>query len=203
MYVFAIIGLLYCLGLCFSVILQAPGSRGMMNTTKKLPMFGPGIAGFITHLAMQVLLVAGLEVGILTVVSVFAFLAVLSFGCPAMYMASAGDTIIERQFPMKEYVQIKPQVYCPLGPGFYQRSRRENLRVILGPRWWLRLLLPTRGGALDLQPALCPTPGDPGLHALKERVSQVEKDGVQNTVSSCQQLGFNPGPAEAKKDGEV
>merc|ERR1712146_576876 len=108
--------------------------------------------------------------------AIVALIAVLAFGCPAMFMASQGSTIIESQFPMKEYVQIKPQVYCPLGPGFYARTRSENLRVILGPKWWLRLLLPTTGGVL----------------------------GVQNSVSSCAQLGFNPGPSTAAaKSGDV
>merc|ERR1711924_337145 len=108
-----------------------------------------------------------------------------------------GMTIIESQFPMKEYVQIKPQVYCPLGPGFYSRGRLQNLRAIMGPRWWLRLMCPTRGGNIDVSPGLSPIPGDAGLAALKGRIEQVETEGVQTLVGSCKDLGFNPGPSPA------
>lgn len=207
MYVFAIIGLIYCLSLCISVIMTVPGGSGGFISNaglgKKLPLFSPGIAGFITYLAMQILLVAGLEVGVLVVAATIAFIAVLSFGLPAMWMVCSGMTIIESQFPMKEYVQIKPQVYCPLGPGFYQRGRMENLLVVLGPRWWLRLLLPTCGGVIDVSPGLSPIPGKSGLDALKGRIAQVEKEGVQNSVTSCKQLGFNPGPSTVQKSGDV
>lgn len=204
MYIFAIVGLIYCLGLCASAIMMVhPGASGYISKQKMMPMFSPGLAGFVSYFVMQVVAVAGVEIGLLIILSIIALIAVLAFGCPAMWMASSGMTIIESQFPMKEYVQIKPQVYCPLGPGFYQRGRFTNLGVILGPRWWLRLLLPSTGGvAIDIEPALCPTPGAEGLAALQGRIAQVEKEGVQNSVASCEQLGFNPGPA-VSKSGDV
>merc|ERR1719277_1629077 len=96
---------------------------------------------------------------------------------------------------MKEYVQIKPQVYCPLGPGFYRLSWHENLRVILGARWYLRILLPTPGGPVDLRPAIAPRPSKEGVEALTQRFTQVEMEGVQREVRSVQELGINPGPA--------
>lgn len=209
MYVFAIIGLIYCLAMCASAILTShPGPSSLPFSQRKFmssstSFFSPGMAGFISYLVMQVLTVAGLEVGLLVVGAVIALIAVLAFGCPAMWMASSGMTIIESQFPMKEYVQIKPQVYCPLGPGFYQLGRGQNLVTILGPRWHLRLLWPWRAGiSIDISPALSPVPGAQGLAALQGRIEQVEKEGVQNQVASCEQLGFNPGPA-ASRSGDV
>lgn len=213
MYAFAITGLLYCLAMCISAVYNRPGGSqssilGSLAGDSKLPMFSPGIAGFITHVAIQLLVIAGLEVGVLTVGAIIALIAVLAFGCPQILYVSSGMTIIEGQFPMKEYVQIKPQVYCPLGPGFYQRGRFQNIGVLLGAQWWLRLLLPgggvLTGSGIDVNPGLCPTPGKAGLDALKARINQVENEGVQQTVSTCKELGFNPGPAaEEPKSGDV
>lgn len=199
MYIFAIVGLLYALAMCASVLWLNTGSgkNPFGDTTwgkKNMPLFSPGISGFIASIALQIFMTAGMEVGVMIIGTVVALIAVLSFGCPALWMASSGMTIIEHQFPMKEYVQIKPQVYCPLGPGFYQRRWFENLGVLLGPRWWLRFLLPTRGGTIDIRPALAPTPGTPGLNALRDRIAQVEREGVQRSVATAQELGFNPTP---------
>eukprot|EP00435_Cladocopium_sp_Y103_P017756 s3162_g4.t1 len=86
----------------------------------------------------------------------------------------------------KEYVQLKDKVYCPLGPGFYRpllracgantafmrHSGQENLKTIMGPRWWLRLLLPLPG-QVDMDNVLMPPPSEEGIVALKERIQQV------------------------------
>merc|ERR1719166_122714 len=121
--------------------------------------------------------------------AVIAFAAVLGFGSPAIYLAVSNQTLLETHFPMKEYVQIKPQVYCPLGPGFYNRGWKKNLRDILGPRWKLRLLLPIRGQP-DWHVAIAPRPSAVGANALMMRVKQVEQEGVQQEVASVSQLGI-------------
>jgi len=108
-------------------------------------------------------------------------------------LACNNSTTLEVTFPMKEYVQIKPQVYCPLGPGFYSLGIRENLKQILGTRWLARVFLPVRGG-VELRHGICPRAGVEGSVALRDRLRQVEEEGVKNEVRSCQELGFNPGP---------
>mmetsp|Transcript_33674 Transcript_33674/g.73463 ORF Transcript_33674/g.73463 Transcript_33674/m.73463 type:complete len:147 (+) Transcript_33674:1-441(+) len=140
---------------------------------------------------------SGLEVMIQLVCTIIAALAVLGFGCPAFYIAVSGQTMMETNFPMKEYVQIKPAVYCPLGPGFYSFGWRQNIRDILGQRWLRRLLIPTRGGPVDLQPAIAPQPSAAGVAALMARVHQVEEFGVASQVNSVEELGINPGPGDS------
>merc|ERR1711924_46644 len=159
MYIFAIVGLTYCLSMCVLAVdwsMSVKSPTGMLrDINKNLPMWSPGIAGIATSIALRLFIAAGIEVGMLMVGAIVALIAVLSFGTPAIWMAASGMTIIENQFPMKEYVQIKPQVYCPLGPGFYRRSFFQNLGTIFGPQWRLRLLCPTRGGTLDATPGIC------------------------------------------------
>lgn len=197
MYIFACAGLIYAEVLCMSAIFMDMGGpvRTVSNAHdwKKLPLFSPGIAGVATYLSLQVLVVAGVEIGLMTVMVTIALIVVLCFGCPALFFGYSGQTMIENRFPMKEYVQLKEKVYCPLGPGFYQRSKSDNMREILGKNWWLRLLLPVRG-TLDLRAATAPLASEAGAVALKARIREVETQGVQREVASVQQLGFNPGP---------
>merc|ERR1712217_1015589 len=127
-------------------------------------------------------------------------IAVLSFGSPAVFNACIGATMLESQFPMKEYVQIQSQVYCPLGAGFYRWSWQQNLRDILGSSWWLRLLLPTAGSPVDLQVGIGPRLSPAGAIALQERVVQVQQEPVQREVRSCEELGINPGPHTENHD---
>jgi len=178
-------------------------ASGVLGMAKSFPLLGPGLIGMVMHFVMKLFILCGLEVGVQTVGTIIALIAVLSFGCPALCMAIQGKTIIEVQFPMKEYVQIKPNVYCPLGPGFYSLSYSENLRQLLGETWWLRLLLPTRGAPLDLRPALSPIPSATGATCLRDRIAQVDKDGVERQVATCADLGFNPGPATEPPGGSV
>merc|ERR1712186_122781 len=104
-----------------------------------------GLAGMLTGVVVQVFLHTSFKVAVHLVVTTVALVAVMGFGCPALSLAFAGQTMLERNFPMKEYVQIKEKVYCPLGNGFYSRGWRQNLRDILGPSWYIRLALPTKG----------------------------------------------------------
>lgn len=216
MYVFAIVGLTYAIVLCVSAIALENHNSHTMAPVKdafrgsavhfqsgggglslsKLPMvLSPGMAGIATLLSAKVLVVVGLEVAIMTILTTIALIVVLSFGCPAIYFGSSGMTIIENRFPMKEYVQLKEKIYCPLGPGFYQRRRDENMREILGNDWWLRLLLPVRG-AVDMRASVAPLASINGATLLKQRISEVESQGCQHEVGSVKQLGINPGPFE-------
>jgi len=143
----------------------------------------------------------GFEVAVQTCNTVVALGLVLSCGIPALHLVFTNQTLLECHFPMKEYVQIKPQVYCPLGPGFYRRNWKSNLKDLLGSRWYWRLWLPTRGGPVDLRPAASPLPSVEGATCLLARFKQVEEEGVKREVRSCKELGINPGPANT--GGEV
>eukprot|EP00927_Polykrikos_kofoidii_P054827 TRINITY_DN49181_c0_g1_i1.p1 TRINITY_DN49181_c0_g1~~TRINITY_DN49181_c0_g1_i1.p1 ORF type:complete len:418 (-),score=68.65 TRINITY_DN49181_c0_g1_i1:25-1278(-) len=209
MYVFAMIGLLLSLTLCILVILAGIKegklqSKGQPVPVEKsfrdAPILHFGFASFVTSLSVQILEVAGLEIACQTLFSAVAFIAVCCFGCPALHLASTGSTLLEYNFPMKEYVQLQPTVYCPLGPGFYRHSLSENLKDLIGKRWWLRLLLPVRGGVLDCTPAIHPKPSPEGVIALQERIKQVEENGVTQTVKNVGDLGIDLGPRTAGDD---
>merc|ERR1712232_61567 len=132
--------------------------------------------------------------------SAIAFLAVFGCGCPAVQFVAGGITIIEQRFPMKEYVEIKPKIYCPLGPGFYGLSWRQNLLTILGKQWWVRLVLPVPA-SLDIQAgAVWPEPSLVGDAALKKMIKQVEEKGVEKKVHSVSDLGINEGPLRQNDD---
>merc|ERR1712113_483422 len=133
----------------------------------------------------------GFPIAVQTVSTLIALLAVFGCGCPALQFVGGGITMIEYRFPMKEYVEIKPQVYCPLGTGFYQLSWHRNLMAILGPRWRLRLLLPIIGELDEWNGAVCPPPSSMGDVALKQMIKQVEEQGVARTVESASELGIN------------
>ena len=47
---------------------------------------------------------------------------VLVFGVEVWWLAFRGCTGVEVRFPMREYVELKPEVYCPLGVGFYRQT---------------------------------------------------------------------------------
>jgi len=204
MYFFAFVGLAYSLGMCGYVIFASEGATNSSDWRKHLSHLGPGLGSFLTSITIRILVSAGFEVATQFAISIVAIIAVLVFGCSACYVAFTGSTIIEQQFPMKEYVQIKPEIYCPLGPGFYkQQPWYQNLLILLGPKWWYRILLPTKGGVIDLSPGVSPKPSQAGIAALKERIEQVESQGVEHEVSSCRDLGINPGPAESQAANAV
>merc|ERR1712224_692775 len=122
------------------------------------------------RLFLKVALVASVEVALQTVFSVAALIFLVACGCPALYLGATNTTLLENQFPMKEYVQIRTDVFCPLGVGFYRLRWTENLRIILGPRWWLRLILPIHGGPIDLGPVVSPIPSIEGKNVLRMRM---------------------------------
>ncbi|CAJ1381377.1 unnamed protein product [Effrenium voratum] len=204
-YIFAFIGLLYSLVLCVGAAYTTDHlSRWTDHIEPKWKEhkaslnkhFNFGLAGVAFSIFVQVLRDKGIEIVVQLVSTVSALVAVLGTGIPACHLACGNVTTMERLFPMKEYVQLQDQVYCPLGPGFYRQSTTENLAVIMGKRWWLRLLLPIPG---ELDSAiLSPAPSKEGQEALQDRMRQVEEQGVKQEVRTCQDLGFDPGPAQPK-----
>jgi len=202
MYVFALLGLLYSLGLCSIV---AWYNRLSAVKHHHIPMSTPhmliGLTGMMTNFAYQAFIYNSITIALQLCVTIIALVAVLSFGFPAVYYAVVGQTMLETMFPMKEYVQIGPHIYVPLGNGFYNRGCRQNVRDILGHGWRWRLLLPVRG-AVDTQIAIAPRPSDSGIEALKERIAQVQREGVRREVRSTQELGINEGP-DAKSSAAV
>jgi len=201
-YIFAVIGLIYSLLLSGTASMSTDHItrwQDLMIPTMKeyYPMlekhFMTGLAAVWISIAFQVAQLKGVAVIIQLVATILALIPVLATGCPAFYLAWTNTTTMERIFPMKEYVQIKEQVYCPLGPGFYRLSGLENLKTIMGKRWWRRFLLPIPG-ELDMDRILMPQPSPEGCQALKERIQQVQEKGVTQEVRNCEELGFNPGP---------
>mmetsp|Transcript_83217 Transcript_83217/g.239232 ORF Transcript_83217/g.239232 Transcript_83217/m.239232 type:complete len:436 (-) Transcript_83217:59-1366(-) len=213
MYIFAFLGLFYSLALCAAAIYTFPTSKaktsaayaiGDLLGVKQSPAtkWMTGITGFIASFALQIFIRTNLQIALQTIFTGVALAAVLSFGIPALCFAATNVTMLEHNFPMKEYVQVKSQVYCPLGPGFYNKGIHANMVELLGRKWLLRLLLPTKGSGPDMQAAIAPRPSSAGCSALVARVKQVAEEGVQQQVKSCEQLGINPGP-EAKTSGHV
>lgn len=196
-YFFALIGLVYSVTICALALMTKSDitSDKLSSLSKFFSGSQWGVTGFIVSLLMEVFMLKGVEIMVLIAVSVVALVSVLSMGCPAAHLVSQNITTMERLFPMKEYVQIQEQVFCPLGPGFYSQTRMKNAKDILGEKWWLRLLLPVTGGPIDITPGVCPKPSEAGLQALAERLKEVRERGVQHQVASTAELGFDIGPA--------
>mmetsp|Transcript_53933 Transcript_53933/g.101111 ORF Transcript_53933/g.101111 Transcript_53933/m.101111 type:complete len:409 (+) Transcript_53933:50-1276(+) len=203
-YIFSFLGLLYSLVLCLAAVYRfdhyrqwkaVAGARLYENrhVIQQQTHFMMGVSGLVFSVLLEILAQKGIAILVQLVATIMALTAVLSTGIPAFQLAWTNTTTMERLFPMKEYVQLKEQIYCPLGPGFYRLSGVENLKQILGPRWLWRLFLPLRGG-MDLGVALSPPPSAEGAKALWDRLQQVKEQGVQNEVRSCKDLGFDPGP---------
>eukprot|EP00405_Crypthecodinium_cohnii_P040447 CAMPEP_0206554366 /NCGR_PEP_ID=MMETSP0325_2-20121206/17147_1 /ASSEMBLY_ACC=CAM_ASM_000347 /TAXON_ID=2866 /ORGANISM="Crypthecodinium cohnii, Strain Seligo" /LENGTH=425 /DNA_ID=CAMNT_0054054445 /DNA_START=47 /DNA_END=1324 /DNA_ORIENTATION=+ len=213
MYTFAILGLAYALALCSLVIYTYPHRKAKIEGSQTVAeMLGvrmvfntkwmQGTAGMMFSFVMHLLAKTNAQIAIFTVLVIIALVAVLSFGIPALICAGTNTTVLEQAFPMKEFVQIKSSVYCPLGSGFYNRGSLENFRQLLGPNWRWRLLLPTRGGRPDLEVAIAPRPSLAGRDALANRIKEVTEEGVKQQVKNCQELGINPGP-DAMSGGVV
>lgn len=196
-YFFSFIGLTYSVIQCALALMTKTdiNSDKLSSLSRFLSGSQWGVTGFLVSLLMEVLLMKGLEIMVQIAVSIMALISVLSMGCSAWYLALQNVTTMERLFPMKEYVQIQEQVFCPLGPGFYSQTSKQNLKDILGEMWWLRLLLPVPGGPIDITPGVCPKPSQAGMDAIAERLKEVRERGVQHQVNSTAELGFDVGPA--------
>lgn len=201
-YLFAVVGLTY------SLVLSVGAAYGTDHISKWHDLIIPkfkehndllkqhfmtGMIGVAISIMIEVAAKKGIAVLVQLAATTLAFIPVMGTGFPAFQMAWGNVTTMERMFPMKEYVQLKDKVYCPLGPGFYRHSGQQNLKTIMGPRWWMRLLLPMPG-QVDMDHMLMPPPSGEGIEALKERLRQVQENGVKQEVKNCQELGFDPGP---------
>jgi len=203
-YSFAVIGLAYSAVLC-TLALTSNGhlSAWRSQINKSMPDSAlaidrhlvSGLAGLMVRIVIEILHKKGLEILVMSIMTVVAFIFVIAMGVPAWQLALQNTTTMERLFPMKEYVEIKDQVYCPLGPGFYSQGWKQNLKDVLGPLWWKRLLIPSREGP-DLRIGVSPSASKVGEEALCARVKQVREHGVEKQVATCQELGFDPGPGK-------
>eukprot|EP00928_Gymnodinium_smaydae_P048118 TRINITY_DN32154_c0_g1_i1.p1 TRINITY_DN32154_c0_g1~~TRINITY_DN32154_c0_g1_i1.p1 ORF type:complete len:448 (+),score=50.51 TRINITY_DN32154_c0_g1_i1:42-1346(+) len=214
MYSFAILGLVYSIVMCTLSVLVTIHGRGDLqfgdaravlkgHFSQSSLLLSAGAFGIVWRLAAILFEAAGAVIAIATAVSLIGLVVVLVFGISALHLALTGTTNMELQYPLKEHVQIKDQVYCPLGPGFYSQAWHENVTVLLGKDWRWRLLLPTRGGVPDTQQGLSPKPSIEGAQALRYRIREVEEEGVKHQVSSCADLGINEGPAEMRAGAAV
>mmetsp|Transcript_64906 Transcript_64906/g.79420 ORF Transcript_64906/g.79420 Transcript_64906/m.79420 type:complete len:405 (+) Transcript_64906:70-1284(+) len=201
-YFFAVVGLSYCFvmacGAAYSTNHISRWTDHIMPKFKEnqdllKQHFLTGLLGVAISIWIEIVAKKGVAVLVQLAATCLAFIPVLMTGFPACQMAWGNVTTMERIFPMKEYVQLKEQVYCPLGPGFYRLSARENLKTIMGQRWWMRLFLPVPG-QLDMDRFLMPPPSQEGIAALKQRAQEVKENGVKQQVKHVQDLGFDPGP---------
>ncbi|CAE7262885.1 unnamed protein product [Symbiodinium pilosum] len=179
-YIFSFLGVSYSLVLClaavwtasyFSRFTTAAGAKLYENQRwiSQQTHIVSGLNSMLLSVLLEVLHRNGITILVQLGASIMAMVAVAATGTPALHLAWTNTTTMEKLFPMKEYVQLKEQVYCPIGPGFYRQSGRENLKVILGDRWWLRLLFPVRG-SVDQGEALAPRPSKEGCLSCSLRI---------------------------------
>lgn len=200
MYVFAMIGLTHSMIMClWASSVRLEYEKVFNLKTARIP----GISGYMMTIIYKSVKCLGLKVALLTCATFIASIVVLLLGCPVFSMAMSGTTMLEVTFPMKEYVEIRPEVFVPLGPGFYSLDCFANLRVILGEHWCLRLLIPFRQGVFDISPAVHPVPSIRGVCALRQVGNQVDQTGAVCRVPSYEKLGFNPGPGRRAPAKEV
>lgn len=195
MYVFALLGLLYALVVLgvdtYGIVLKAKEMLSKKDFKRKLirKKFFQLAFGDILP---QLLGVSGYETPLMIALAIPTLLVASINAAPALWNALTNNTALEYQFPMKEYVEIEPKVYCPLGPSFYGRGWRSNLRDILGARWFWRLLLPVSGGPVDLVPAVRPVAGVDGLKAVEKMREEVRTKGVSRRIGSVADLEVKP-----------
>lgn len=195
MYLFALIGLIYSLGVCIYAVRRSWTRRDYTTLLKRYkPVrknrgggnsfmpdgFNP-LAGFNPNLIMAMYVekvigfprhlyeCAGLPVLLQIIFSAIAFICCALVAIDSWASACSGSTALEYIYPKKEMVQAGPDDYYPLDYDFYQMRMLQNLREVLGSSWWRRLLLPLRG--LDLG-YTTPRAGFGG-RALAKRIMEV------------------------------
>lgn len=139
----------------------------------------------------------GVSVLLAAILSSVALVLVLVFGLEVWWYAFRGCTGTEARFPMREYVELKPEVYCPLGVGFYRQTWRQNLLSVLGARWWIRFLLPVSHvpakrctDGLSLSDIACPSKA--GVDALRRRYLDVREKNVAEIAASMRGKPVDP-----------
>lgn len=122
----------------------------------------------------------GFSVLLVAFLSPIVLVLVAAFGVEMWWYALRGCTGAEVRFPMREYVELKPEIYVPLGVGFYKQTWQQNLESVLGARWWIRFLLPVSPARfsgckdqLSLSQIACP--GKTGVDALRQRYLDVRE----------------------------
>jgi len=123
------------------------------------------------------------------------FIVVVSAcGGPVFYFISINVTALEYNVVrLNEYIEIAPQVYCPIGLQFYkQNTIFENYKQILGENWMWRLFLPIRGKVDVYRYGYEPPTSHAGVQQLHFRIQQFLQEGVQQPVKSYDELGITP-----------
>jgi len=200
MFVFAIVGLTHSMIMCLwasSVLLEYDKIFDVKSARF------PGMTGVLISIIYQFVKCLGLNISVLMFSTIIAFIAVIYTGHAVILNAISGQTLLEILFPMKEHVEIRPEVYLPLGPGFYSQNCFSNLQVILGDHWCLRLLIPFRQRVFIITPAVHPVPGVLGVCALRQVVDHVDQNGHVCRVLSYDKLGINLGPGRRAPTKEV
>lgn len=206
MYVFAMFGTTYSVALSFAAIycgihsVQAGSFASHFEKDLQEYLLSrsatiSGLTGWISMIVVKILLTQHIVIVLQATFSIIAWIFVFGTGFSAVNVACSNWTVLESMFPNKEFVQVKHQVFCPLGFGFYSRGWKRNLLDLVGEKWLLRLLIPTRGGPIDISPGVRPAASRVGAKALRARLLQVETEGVKQEVRSHKELGINPGPA--------
>ncbi|CAD7941236.1 unnamed protein product [Amoebophrya sp. A120] len=145
---------------------------------------------------------AGVDVCIFTGLEILFLLVVLSCGGPAMYFACVNVTALEYNLPsLNEYVEISDQVFCPLGPYFYDLgSPLENLKQIFGTNWFWRVLLPVRGNVDWVRTAYNPPCSAEAVAQIRLRIQQWEEEGSRLQTKSYAELGITAPAPEEEED---
>lgn len=195
MFTFALLGLLYAAALLvhdasvhFAEVSKLLSRKEIVqHLMRKRDPLGP-----IVTLAPKLFKIIGYEAPILAVLTSIALPVVCAWGIPVAWLAASNVTFLEQEYPLREYVEFQPKVYCPLGSSFYYRSVRSSLIEIMGRRWIWRLLLPVAGGPVDLTPATRPTASARGLVEMERLREQVRTKGVARRVGTVEELGVRP-----------
>lgn len=188
MYLFAIVSMLYSVVLLICVFRTPP----VRNWHRRMPIpddihtdtfsaFNkPGemqkfffrlVLHICEHLPWAIWDVLGPSIIVQCVLTVIGLMASLFIGCPWLFAAASGTTTIEAMFPGKELLQIDGE-YWRIEPFFYRQRWWRNIGEILGPRWFLRLLLPVSSIAPSVSSVASPQPGPDGRAALLERLAK-------------------------------
>ena len=160
---------------------------------------GPGIVSFmITRMLNSIFSVvnlAGLKVFTLICLLIVGVLAVTGCGGPQFYFCATNITALEYNIAnLNEYVEIFPQVFCPIGLYFYrQPTWWQNVKQILGDNWRMRILFPCFG-KIDVTHAGYEMPCSvEAISQLQMRMLQWQDDSYDKTPEKTyDELGITP-----------
>eukprot|EP00391_Amoebophrya_sp_Ameob2_P007802 CAMPEP_0178999222 /NCGR_PEP_ID=MMETSP0795-20121207/9932_1 /TAXON_ID=88552 /ORGANISM="Amoebophrya sp., Strain Ameob2" /LENGTH=523 /DNA_ID=CAMNT_0020691955 /DNA_START=265 /DNA_END=1836 /DNA_ORIENTATION=+ len=178
----------------------SPNSFSMLTALN--PMF---LATELYAIAMAMVQFVGLDVIIFCVLEVIFFLIVTSCGGPAVYFATVNVTALEYNLPqLNEYVEISDQVFCPIGPHFYDmRSSWTNFKQVLGRNWLQRLFLPVRGDVDWKMLAYDPPCSPDAAEQIRMRILQWQEEGSRLQTKSYEELGITAPQAEGPPEEDT